>query len=146
MAQHIKGYPESKPETRFDVGGFTLRIMFSLLLIGTGAVFLLDRLGYEVMQGEWWVIYLVIVGISLVIGAIIAYLREGHLTRATTGMVVFSILLFILSAIFIWDPTWSFTRGWRINFLQGVDWDKIWPVAIILLGLALLLPRQRSTK
>jgi hypothetical protein len=146
MAEHIRDYPESKPVAYYDVFGFTFRIMFSLLFIGTGAVFLLDRFGYGVMRGEWWVMYLVIVGVSLLLGAIVGYTHLGHLTSVTTGFIVFAALLFVLSAIFIWDPTWSFTRGWRIEFLRGIDWDKIWPLAIILVGVALLVPRWRRTK
>jgi Na+/H+-dicarboxylate symporter len=141
-----KNNAELKPTTPsvpFDMAGFTIRLTFALLLIGTGGIFLLDNFADGVMHGVWWVMYLLLGAVGLLVGAAVGYLRLGHLNSLGRGFIAFSLLLLVLSVIFIVDPHWTFTRSWQIDLLRGINWDVIWPLLIIVMGVVVLLPLLR---
>lgn len=129
---------KKKPSVSVDLLGFMVRLTLPLLVIATGVFFFFAQRDNSMYSTNWWVMYLVIVGIMSVIAAVFGYLRQSAWTAGMTGFAVLGVVLLLLSLIFIADPTWSFTRDW--NLFRGVNWDAIWPIAIILVGLALLIP------
>jgi hypothetical protein len=58
------------------------------------------------------------------------------------------VIALVLTAIFIFDPTWSFTRGWTLfgdwPLFRGVNWDALWRWALVVLGAAFLLVAYRN--
>lgn len=105
--------------------------VWAIILIAVGAVFLLMEAGVVNRGGNWWVIFLLIPGLALLWGAYTTYARAGALTNRTIMQVIAGGGLVLLTAIFVFDPTWSFTRG--------VNWDLIWPSALIVLGVGMLV-------
>lgn len=125
-------------ESSFDYLGFALRITFPVLVIATGVFFFLAQQDASLYATNWWVMYLIIVGLGMLVGAVVGYSRLEHWAVEMTGLSLFGILLLIVSLVFAIDPTWSFTRDWQI--FRGVNWNAIWPFALIVAGLLLLLP------
>jgi hypothetical protein len=129
-----------KPAAPFDLLGFTLRLTFPILVIATGVFFLFAQRDPSLYSSQWWVMYPAIVGLGLLVGAVVAFIKDGQVTFGIGAFVVVSFLLLLVSIIMFFDPTWSFTRSWDISLFQGVDWNVVWPVVIIAFGLLLLVP------
>lgn len=118
---------------------FTARIILALVLLGTGGLFFLNQYDSRLMAGEWWVIYLFILGIGLLAGAIYGYVRAAEWTPMILGFGIFSVLLFVLGLIFAADPHWSFTQNWNFTLFSNIEWDKVWPFILIIPGVVLLI-------
>ncbi|MBX3062064.1 MAG: hypothetical protein KF726_03755 [Anaerolineae bacterium] len=116
------------------------RVTFALILIALGGVFLLQQAGVLANSSNWWVIFIAIPGIVTLGSAVITYLRVGKLNSSVVTQGVIGVLVLLLSAIFIWDPTWSFTRGWKLDetfpFLRNMG--SIWQWLLVLVGLLLV--------
>ncbi len=121
----------------------TGRFIGALAVIGTGVVFFLDAAGSEIMRGNsnWWVVYLLTTGISFCIGALIAFQKTGSFNRVVSRMAGIAAVLFILSVIFIFDPTWSFTQG--LTLFDNINWNLLWPIAVIVVGVGMLVGSLR---
>ena len=96
------------------------RIFWGLVLVIVGALFLADRMGgfdFGTMIGDYWPVIFIVLGLSILIGS--GFRRPG------TGVffIVFGII-FLLS---------------QLDILEYDVWEYIWPAAIILVGLWLLL-------
>ncbi len=127
---------ETRPS--FDFVGFVARITFPFLVIATGVFFFFAQRDASLYATNWWDMYLVMVGLGLLVGAVVGYSRLGHWTLEMTEFSIFGVLLLIVSLIFAVDPNWSFTRDWQI--FRDVNWNAIWPFALIVAGILLLLP------
>lgn len=116
------------------------RILLALILIAMGAVFLLAQAGILDLSGNWWVIFIAIPGLVALVSALVSYRNAGHMQFGVIIQVVFGLALLLLSAIFIWDPTWSFTQGWNVNIQSPFLHDLFnhWPWLLVVLGAASL--------
>jgi hypothetical protein len=115
----------------------------ALLLIALGLVFLLQEGGLLSHSANWWVIFLLIPGLDVLWNGFVNY-RQTHSFGGAAGVqLIGGAALVLLSAIFVFDPTWSFTRGWTLfnNFrlFSDINWDVVWPFALIVLGAWVLL-------
>jgi hypothetical protein len=131
---------DMKPVAPFDLFGFTLRLTFPVLIIATGIFFLFAQRDPALYATQWWVMYPAVVGLGLLVGALYGFLKFGHVTFAVGAFAVLSFFLLLISAILYFDPTWSFTRNWDFVLFRDVNWNLVWPVAIIVVGLLLLAP------
>ena len=150
MATHVHE-PQSKRGEGHPLDRFIIsrsRLIFALILIALGGVFFLGQAGILDYGSSWWVIFIAIPGLVSLGSAAFTLLDAGKLTSSVVIQAVIGGVLLALSAILIWDPTWSFTRGWRLDrtfpFLR--DLGALWPWILVVLGAGLVLAafRQRS--
>lgn len=118
------------------------RALLAILLIALGGVFFLDQAGVMSMSGNWWVMFIAIPGLVLLWAAYRGMQTEGRLGGISLLQGFLGIVALLLTLIFIFDPTWSFTRGWRLEdtfpFLRDAAWDALWRWGLLLIGAALL--------
>lgn len=135
-----------QPETPALLSSGQARVGGALILIALGIVFFLGQAKILNYGSNWWVIFLAIPGLVLLWAAFTTYQHAGVFNRRVGAQVIPGAILILLSIIFIIDPTWSFTRGlnFDIPFLRGINWDRIWPWALIVVGAALLYQAFRS--
>ena len=124
------------------------RLIAALILIALGGVFLLQQAGILDHGSNWWVIFIAIPGLVILGSALVTYVGSGKFSPGVVTQIVIGLLLLVLAAIFIWDPTWSFTRGWRLDraFPFLIKLSPFWPWVLIIIGAGLLFLalRQRS--
>jgi hypothetical protein len=109
--------------------------LFATILIALGVVFLLLNANILSHDSNWWVIFLAIPGLALLWNGYTGYQRQQRFTTVNTTELVFGAILLLLTFIFVFDPTWSFTR----NVFPGANWDSIWPFALIIPGLVVFV-------
>lgn len=96
----------------------------AIILIGVGAVYLLQNRGVNI-PGNWWALFLLIPAVYSLIGAWKTYERNGR--RFSPGMTGPLITAFALVAL-----TLVFLLGLHVN------WSTIWPVLLIIIGFGIL--------
>ena len=100
------------------------RIFWGLALILVGALVLLKRfdfwdLGY--LLSTWWPAILILIGVSILIG--------NRFRRPVAGLI-----LIMIGAMFL---------AWELGYLEVDVWHKVWPAALILLGLWIIFRPSR---
>jgi len=100
----------------------------AVALIVIGVVFLLRNAGVT-FPGNWWALFLVIPILGALGSAWQTYRRDGGASNAVVGSVVAAIVLTALMVALLLDI--------------DIEWHLIWPVVLILLGIALLLRNFR---
>ena len=94
------------------------------ILIAVGVVFLFQNMGYE-LPGNWWALFLLIPAIGAFATAWRSYERNGRrYTSAMNGSLIAGVVLLAIAAVFLFD--------------LDVNWGLIWPVILIMLGVAAL--------
>ena len=96
----------------------------ALLLIGT--YFLLQTMG--ITDGlnfphNWWAIFILIPAVASGWQAFQAYNRSGEFTDQVRNQGIFSVIMLVVAGVFLFD----------------LDWGTIWPVFLIIGGLAALM-------
>ncbi|MBM3294179.1 MAG: hypothetical protein FJY82_06590 [Candidatus Aminicenantes bacterium] len=103
------------------------RFFWGLVLIAVGVLFLFDQLGtldFGDIIGTYWPVVLILIGLSMFLG--------GGL-RKPVGALIF----ILLGALFLLQ---------NLDILEYSLWHYLWPAAIILLGLWLILKPSFRTK
>ncbi|HVO41044.1 MAG TPA: hypothetical protein VMT34_00390 [Aggregatilineales bacterium] len=151
MAFDTNIQPDNRPPSRHYIAHLLsqaqLRITVALLLIATGIVFLLGEGKLLDYSSPWWVIYIAIPGLVLVGSAASNYYRLGTMTGVVGTQLVMGLIAILLSLIFVFDPTWSFTRGWgnwHIPILDSIDWGHLWPWFLVVPGAGLVYTGLRQ--
>jgi len=96
------------------------RIFWGLVLVIVGALFLADRMGgfdFGTMIGDYWPVIFIVLGLSILIGS--GFRRPG--------LGLFFIVFGTLFLLF------------HLDVLDYDIWEYVWPAAIIVFGLWLLL-------
>lgn len=106
----------------------------AILLITLGAVFLAQEAGVLRHSANWWVIFLAIPGLGLIWNAYTRHQEEGEYTTGQAVALVFGAALLVLTAIFIFDPTWSFLPA----TFRGRFWDQAWRFVVLGVGVVLI--------
>lgn len=151
------GYDSSLPEKRKGKRGEAagellpaglLRAGLALMVIATGLVFLLAETNVIDWGAPWWTIYIAIPGAIMLWAAARVAQRTGKPGRRSILLGGLGIIALILAAVFVFDPTWSFTRRWTIfsdwPVFQAINWNAVWKWALVLLGTAFLVVGERS--
>lgn len=108
--------PAARPRRRLRLGGGGALILL-------GGVFLLQNLGLAVLPANWWALFILIPVVTTAATAWSLYRAAGgHWTPAARGAAAGSAILAFVSAM----------------FLFALDWGLLWPVFLILAGLAAL--------
>lgn len=134
MATHAPYHHEDKHSL---LDSFTLsrgRLTTGLILIALGVVFLLGQSGQLDYGSPWWVLFIAIPGIVIVGGSVKDYFDAGKLTAPVFWEFLIGAAALVLSAIFVWDPTWSFTRSWSDTFPFLRNMSTLWPWLIVAVG------------
>ena len=95
-----------------------------VILIVIGVVFLLANIGAISLGHNWWAWFILLGTLGAWSSAWTIYQRNGHrVTRAVTGPFIGGMFPLLVAAIFLFD----------------LNWGMIWPVFLIIAGLAALV-------
>ena len=93
----------------------------SLILLGL--LFLLDNFGFtNVRTYNWWAVFILAPGLSMLSRAISLYTERKIMTRGVSRNGVFGLVLILVS----------------FSFLFGIGFGFIWPILLISVGIYLL--------
>ncbi len=99
------------------------QLAFALTLIVIGIVFLLrNYLALDI--GSWWALFILIPAAAMLARAWERW-RDRDDSESVSGPLVSGLLLLTVTAIFLFD----------------LEWGRIWPVFLILIGLGAVVPR-----
>jgi hypothetical protein len=112
----------TRPDTS-EQGGPGIFIA-AAILIGVGVVFLLQNMGYAI-PGNWWALFLLIPAVFALAGAWKSYQQNGgRFGPGMAGSLITAVVLIAVTLVFLFD--------------LDVNWDVIWPAALIVIGLGVL--------
>lgn len=116
-----------RPSTTIRDGGFMPGIyawLSGAVLILLGGLFLLHNAGVIATMGHWWALFL-LVPVVITAGTAWTQYRSGgrRLTPAVSGSLITSLVLTAVAIIFLLD----------------LSWGTVWPVFLIIAGVATLL-------
>ena len=99
----------------------------AVILIGIGLVFLVRNItGYELRN--WWALFLLIPTVANWGQAWDRYQHNGgRFTRSVAGPLFGGLITAVIAAVFLID--------------LNLNWDYVWPIALIIIGLGMLLTR-----
>jgi CHASE2 domain-containing sensor protein len=114
-------------------GARSSQLWIAITLIFIGSVFLVQNYA-GVMIGNWWALFILIPA-SLTLGAAWSAWRSGLHPAAVSGPLIGGLMMLSVAAI----------------FMLGLQWSKVWPVFLILIGIGVLVPsllgrRERHEK
>src|SRR3954466_6183784 len=96
--------------------------MIGFILIALGVIFLAQNFGYPIPH-NWWAFLILIPALGSFAAAWNMYRRSGNeITPPVRGSIIAGLVLTALALV----------------FLLGIDFGKLWPVILILLGLGAL--------
>jgi peptidoglycan/LPS O-acetylase OafA/YrhL len=114
------GRRQARREARWGLGGSWV---VGLILIALGLVFLAQNFGYPIPR-NWWAFFILIPAVASFVAAFNMYRANGNaVTPSVRGSIIGGLVLVALTVI----------------FLLGIDFGKLWPVILIVLGLAALV-------
>ena len=93
-----------------------------LIIIGLGLVFLVSNLTGFVLN-NWWALFILIPGIMSFVNAWNSYRDDGRWSKRARGGVIGGLIITLVAVIFLFN----------------LDWSNVWPLFLILGGLAILL-------
>ncbi len=96
--------------------------LVGLILIGIGVIFLAQNFIPGFYLNNWWALFILIPAFSAFVSAYHNYRNAGRLTASGRGSLTGGLILTFIAAIFLFD----------------LSWGKLWPVFIIIGGLAIL--------
>lgn len=96
--------------------------MSGVILIAIGLIFLAANMGGFRLD-NWWALFILIPAVANFGSAVGDYQKNGRLTRSGRGSVTGGLILTLVS----------------FTFLFGWSWSVIWPVFLIIGGVAALL-------
>lgn len=115
--------PNDSPQDASDQRGPGVWIA-AIILIGVGAVYLLQSRGVNI-PGNWWALFLLVPAAYSLTGAWKTYERNGRsFSPGMTGPLITAAVLVALTLVFL--------LGLHVN------WSTIWPVLLIVIGLGIL--------
>jgi hypothetical protein len=97
--------------------------ILGLVLVGVGLFFLLGNVLPFSFLSNWWALFILIPAGFNLNRAWQIYRREGHMTSKARGSLIGGLLIGAVGII----------------LLFGLDWGKIWPVFIIIIGIGIVI-------
>ncbi len=98
------------------------RLTGGFIMVGLGTVFLLQAFGIISNDFPWWSFFIIVPGIGLLFGAFVNFMQYG-LDNRVKGQAFGSIMTLLVGLIFLFE----------------LDWGKVWPLFLIVPGIAMLL-------
>ncbi|HZP20148.1 MAG TPA: hypothetical protein VFB16_08045 [Bauldia sp.] len=115
---------EMRPRRRDHSGAW----VGAVVLIAVGVIFLLRNWGMP-LPDNWWALFLLIPAAGAATAAWRAYNAYGEVNGAVAGPLLGAAILVALAVIFLLDV--------------NIDWQMVWPVILIVIGVGLLLRNYR---
>lgn len=97
--------------------------IFGLVLIGLGAIFMLQNAGLPVLVGNWWALFILMPAIASFAAAWTAYQADGQVSSRVVGLLTVGLVPLTIALVFLF------------NF----DFGTAWPVLLVVLGVGMLL-------
>ncbi len=113
---------ESQPESSNVCGCDDDYVIVGFVLIGLGLYFLLGALNIKIAI-VWWQWLILLPGIGMLAQAFIRWMRFGWLDKETREHAFGGVMVVFVAVIFIF----------------GLDWGKVWPLFLIIPGVAMLI-------
>jgi hypothetical protein len=111
---------ESEDEDQRGPGAF----IAAAILIGVGLILLLQHFGVPLPE-NWWALFLLIPAVGALPSAWRIYEQNGRrYTTSMNGVLITAALFLLLTVVFL--------------FNLHIDWGLIWPLILIVLGIAAL--------
>jgi len=121
--------PQATPPERSRRHGHWV---LAVVLILVGVVFLVKSTGWLGPDWDfdnWWALFILIPAAGSFGNAWNSYVSNGHrLTSAAARSLMFGLVFVAITVV----------------FLLKLDWGKVWPVLLIIVGLGLILGRKRD--
>jgi uncharacterized integral membrane protein len=115
---------QQRREERRAMRGSTGAWVGGAVLILLGVVFLAQNMGYTILTGNWWALFILIPAVGALGNAWRLYQSAGNrLNGAARGSLFGGLILLIITAIFLFN----------------LNWAILGPLVIILVGLGILL-------
>ena len=113
--------------------GPSSNLWIGLILIGGGAIVLLNQMGVLSFEFNWWALFILIPAIGSLSGAYNRY-------RATSNLFDMSVMIPALIGLFMVALMFNLLvgNGWNFN------WSLYWPIILILIGLGMIFGRSRN--
>lgn len=111
--------PEGEREHRRS-GSSTWISGVALIIIGL--VFLLQNIT-SLSLGNWWALFILIPAIASLGQAWRGYRQQGKIGASARGSLTGGLILLLVAIV----------------FLFGLDWGKVWPLFLVIIGLGALL-------
>lgn len=113
--------------------GPSSNLWIGLILIGGGAIVLLNQMGVLSFAFNWWALFILIPAIGSLSGAYNRY-------RATNNLFDMSVMIPALIGLFMVALMFNLLvgNGWNFN------WNLYWPIILILIGLGMIFGRSRN--
>ena len=105
----------------------------AIVLIALGAFLLLQQQQIIPNNFNWWAIFIIVPGLLWLYQAIT---QAGETRTSQSSKVVFSALIVLVGCIFLFNI--------QVDILPDFPWASIWPLFLIIGGVALLL-RSNNT-
>jgi hypothetical protein len=108
------------------------RLALAAVIIAVGIVFLIKAAGW--LGGpwdvdQWWALLILIPAVGSLVASWYAYRRTGgHLSWGVFRWVLYGLLFVVLAVV----------------FLLVKDWQKVWPVLVIIVGVGIALGAKRN--
>ena len=105
------------------------RVTGALVLIALGVVFLLQQNHMLSLTGNWWAIFIAVPAIAMLYNAYAAYNREKRMTTEVRNNLSGGIIVGLVALIAATN-----------------QWDRWWPLFLIVPGILLLLGFSKKEK
>ena len=115
--------PSSQPDSTQGRSPRSSGWLVGVVLIAVGVVVLLINLDVIQAAFNWWALFILIPALAAFVSAWNAYREDGRLSRRSRGSAMGGLFILTVALIFLLD----------------LNWGDMWPVFIILAGLAALL-------
>ena len=97
--------------------------IWGLILVFLGVALLLENLHIALLT-NWWALFILIPGIGMLVTTYQAWIKnDRRFTAASRGPLIGALALLGVTAVFLFN----------------LDWGRVWPLFLILAGLAVLL-------
>jgi hypothetical protein len=97
-------------------------LVAGVVIIGVGLIFLVSNVtGYHL--NNWWALFILIPAIASFVNAWNAYREDGRWSKRARGGLFGGLIIGLVAVIFLFN----------------LDWGNVWPLFLILGGLAVLL-------
>lgn len=130
MNEHIPEQPlppnEQPPQTESTFHHtFSSPLIGGIVILLVGVFFLLQNFGVGFFQlHNWWALFILIPAIAILSNAYRAYNAAGRqVTYYVRNQIVGGLLILAVALI----------------FLLGMDWGRLWPVFLIVIGIGVML-------
>ncbi|NPV56326.1 MAG: hypothetical protein HPY76_06620 [Anaerolineae bacterium] len=123
MAENLPGASDHHMDETRRHAGADKKLWWGIVLIFTGAVFLLQRMGWLRTEINWWAIYIFIPVFGSLMAAVNALRHSGRIDRSARSNLGTALVVGTVA----------------VMLLFGMDWSTWWALMIIVPGFSILL-------